>query len=78
MLQYATLFELEMRGIAAMTRAQLIDAIWDRQDSLPPDMREGLEYETTDHIQLLVLAARFVRALRQMRKYKPLGQPHAN
>src|SRR5262249_44620780 len=73
MLPYATLFELEMRSIAEMSRAQLTEAIWDRLDCLPADMREGLEDETTDHLQLLLLAARFVRALRHMRKHKPLG-----
>jgi hypothetical protein len=78
MLHYATLFELEMRCITAMTRPQLVEAIWDRPDCLPADMREGLETETIDHLQLLLLAARFVRALRKMRKHRPLGEPTAN
>jgi hypothetical protein len=78
MLHYATLFELEMRCISTMNRSQLIEAIWDRPDCLPADMRDGLEDESIDHIQLLLLAARFIRALRKMRKYKPLGAPKAN
>jgi hypothetical protein len=73
MLNCATLFELEMRSISSMTRPQVIEAIWDRSDCLPADLREGLEHETMDHIGLVLLAARFVRALRQMRKHKPQG-----
>jgi hypothetical protein len=78
MLDYAILFELEKRCIANMKRFQLIEAIGGRADCLPPDMRQGLEHETSEHIQLLLLTARFIRALRQMRKHKPLESHQAN
>jgi hypothetical protein len=73
MLDYAILFELEKRCIANMNTFQLIEAIGGRSDCLPPDMRQGLDDETIDHIQLLLLTARFVSYLRQMRQHKPLG-----
>jgi hypothetical protein len=75
MLHYTTVFDLEIRYIASMTRQQLIDALRDEPNDLPADLREGLEEETIDHIQLLLLAARFFHALRQMRGHKPLGAP---
>ena len=78
MLIYATLFELEMRYITSMTRQQLIEAIRDKPDCLPADMRDGLEEETIDDIQLLLLAARFFHTLRQRRSRKPLGAPRDN
>jgi hypothetical protein len=78
MLHYATLFELEMRCITSMTRQELIEALWERPDCLPVDMRDGLEEETIDHIQLLLLAARFIRLLRTMRRYKPRTGSEAN
>ena len=59
MLHYATLFELEMRCITSMTRPQLIEAVWDRSDCLPADMREGTENETLDHIQFVAVCRAF-------------------
>jgi hypothetical protein len=67
MVQCATLFELEMRCLDAMPRQQLIDAIRERMDCLPTDLREWVAEEPTDRLRLMLFAARLIHALRQLR-----------
>jgi hypothetical protein len=47
-----------------MTREELIADIRSRQDCLRRDLLERLEDESTDHLQLLLLAARLIQVLR--------------
>lgn len=63
----STLAELEMCWIERMTRLELLKALEAYRDSLPEDLREGLEEVATDHLQLLLLAARLIHVLRRVR-----------
>jgi hypothetical protein len=78
MLHYATLFELEMRCIESMSRQQLLESVQERADCLPDDLLQGWEGETTENLQLMLLAARFIRALRQLRRPRPQFVPKTN
>ena len=62
------LFDLEMRYLDAMSRPQLVEAVRERLDCLPVDLREGAEEQPTDRLRLLVFAARLIHALRQLRQ----------
>jgi hypothetical protein len=64
----STLGELEMQCIDGMSRQQILEALRSRPDCLPPDLREGLEGLPTDRLGLLLLAARLIYALRQLRE----------
>jgi hypothetical protein len=67
MVQCATLFELEMRCLDSMPRQQVIEAIRERVDCLPADLREWMAEEPTDRLRLMLFAARLIHALRQLR-----------
>jgi hypothetical protein len=62
----STLTELEMQLIDTMSREQLLAAIRQRLNSLPPDLLMQLEDQPTDALRLYLLAARLIGALRQM------------
>jgi len=55
-----------MKCIEPMTREQLVEAIRRREDNLPPELRERLEEQPIARLQLLLLAARLIYALRQL------------
>ena len=63
----STLCELELRCIDPMSRQQLLEAIRRRLDCLPADLGERLEEQPDGWLRLLLLAARLVCALRQLR-----------
>jgi hypothetical protein len=60
----STSFALELRHIDHMTRDELLAAIRSKQDCLREDLLECLEEQSTDHLQLLLLAARLIQVLR--------------
>jgi hypothetical protein len=62
------LCDLEMRCIDPMTRPQLLEAIRRRLDSLPPDLREGLDEKPDGWLRLLLMAARLIYALQMLQK----------
>lgn len=64
MVSCSTLFEMEMLNIDRMSRPKLIEAVQDRWDSLPADLRVDLENESTDHLRLLLVAGRLLHMLR--------------
>jgi hypothetical protein len=66
MVNCAMLFELELNSIDGMSRPQLLQALHERWESLPMDLRVCLENEPTDHLRLLLVAGRLLHALRQI------------
>jgi hypothetical protein len=70
MMERATLLELELRYLEGMTRPQLLEALRECVDCLPPDLAERVEEHTADRLRLLVCAARLIHALRQLQKYE--------
>jgi hypothetical protein len=70
MIECATLIELEMRCLEGMTREQLVEALRERADCLPADLRERLEEQAPDRLRLLLCAARLIHALRQLQTNK--------
>ncbi len=64
MVSCSTLFEMEMLNIDRMSRAQLIEAVRERWDSLPTDLRVNVHEESTDHLRLLLVAGRLLHMLR--------------
>jgi hypothetical protein len=63
----ATSLHLELQNIDQMTRQELITAIGSKRECLCSDLLEGLEEESTDRLQLLLLAARLIQVLRHVR-----------
>ena len=61
------LSELELCAIDRMTRQELVDAVRQRACDLPIDLLGQLEERPTHHLQLLLLACRLIRVLRQVR-----------
>ena len=64
----ANLFELELQHIEHMSRQGLIEAARFYRTRLAPDLLEGLEEKSTEHLQLLVLAGRLIYVLRRHRQ----------
>jgi hypothetical protein len=64
----STLSELELSYIDRLGREELLRALRARPADLPADLVERLEEQTTDHLQLLLLAARLIRVLRHVRR----------
>jgi hypothetical protein len=62
----SALYDLELRHIELLSRAELIRVIREKRDCLQADLLEHLEEKSTDHLQLLLLAARLIYALRGM------------
>ena len=62
------LTELELCEIDRMTRQELIAAVRARGDDLPADLLQQLEEQPTHRLQLLLLAGRLIRVLRQLPK----------
>jgi hypothetical protein len=58
--------ELELGCIDRMPRQQLIDCVRARGDELPADLLERLEEQSTERLQLLLLAGRLIQVLRRM------------
>jgi hypothetical protein len=67
MIMVSTPFDLELRHLDTMTRQELLTAIRSKGDCLRDELLEGLEEVSTDHLQLLLLAARLIQVLRHMR-----------
>jgi hypothetical protein len=66
MMKFATVFDFEMKCLESMERPELLQSIHERPDSLPADLREGMEGMGTDHLRLLLFAARLIHALRHL------------
>jgi len=62
--------QLELCCIDRLTRPELVEAIWARAGDLPPDLLGRLEEQSTDQLQLLLLAGRLINVLRQLRPGK--------
>ena len=62
-----TLCDLELRCIDPMTRQQLLQAIGRRLDCLPPDLCGRLDEQPDGWLRPLLMAARLIYALRQLR-----------
>jgi hypothetical protein len=58
--------ELELCCIDRMPLEQLIAAVRARAEDLPADLLERLEMQTTERLQLLLLAGRLVHVLRRL------------
>ncbi len=58
--------ELELTCIDGLSRQELIQSIRDRASDLPPDLLRRLEDQTTDRLQLLLLAGRVLQVLRRV------------
>jgi len=63
----STLCDIEMRCIDPMSRAQLLEAIRRRLDCLPADLCERLDEQANAWLRLLLMAARLIYALRELR-----------
>jgi hypothetical protein len=61
------LSEVELCSIERMARQELIQAIRARMNDLPVDLLGQLEDQSTDHLQLLLLAGRLIQVLRRRR-----------
>jgi hypothetical protein len=59
------LSELELCCIDRMTPQQLLEAIRSRANDLPADLLGELEKQSVQRLQLLLLAGRLIRVLRQ-------------
>jgi hypothetical protein len=64
-----TMFELELRDIDRLPRQELIKAIREKRNCLRADLLEGLEEQSTQWLQLLLLAARLLHVLRRMDRH---------
>jgi hypothetical protein len=64
----STWSDLERSGIDRMSREQMLAAIRARADDLPGDLPERLEKQSTDWLQLLLLAGRPIQVLRHTRR----------
>jgi hypothetical protein len=63
----SSLGELELQCIDELTRPELLAAIRASQAHLPVDLLERLEEQSTHRLQLLLLAARLIHVLRQVK-----------
>jgi hypothetical protein len=61
----STFYDLELRQVELLSRPELIRAIREKRHCLEADLLEHLEEKSTDHLQLLLLAARLVHVLRR-------------
>jgi len=66
MIRFGTLFDLEMNHLDAMSRSELVEAVLERSESLPVDLRERVQEQEPDRLRLLLFAARLIHALRQV------------
>jgi hypothetical protein len=57
--------EPELRGLDAMSRPQLLEAVKEHWECLPVDLQERVGDQATHRLRLYVLAARLIHALRQ-------------
>jgi hypothetical protein len=78
MFEPVSLIELEMRCLGAMPREQLLAALRGLVDCLPVDLRERVEEHETEHLRLLLCAARLIHALRQLQKPQGFGKKAAD
>jgi hypothetical protein len=58
--------ELELCCIDRMPRHQLIEAVRARSDDLPADLLDRPEGQSTERLQLLLLAGRLIQVLRRL------------
>jgi hypothetical protein len=61
-----------MRCIDPLTREQLLEAIHRRVHCLPPDLCERLDEQPTGWLRLLLMSARLIYALRELRRQEEL------
>ena len=64
----ATLSELELSCIDRLSREDLLRAVRARTGDLPADLLERLDEQSTDRLQLLLLAGRLIQVLRHLRR----------
>jgi hypothetical protein len=63
----STLGKLELHLIDPLSRQQLLDAVRLQRNCLPADLLVGLEEQGTDQLRLLLLTARLIEVLRELR-----------
>jgi hypothetical protein len=74
----ALVTELEMRGIETMPRNRLLDAIKDRWEFLPADLRLRIEEQSNDRLRMILLAIRLMYFLRNSRYFPQPGPCELN
>ncbi len=60
------LSKLELGYIERLTRQELVRDVRDHAADLPADLREGLEEQSLNRLQLVLLVARLVHSLRHL------------
>jgi hypothetical protein len=60
------LSKLELGYIERLTRQELFREIRDHAADLPADLRESLEHQSLNRLQLVLLVARLVHSLRYL------------
>jgi hypothetical protein len=60
--------ELELYCIDSMTRHELVTAVRARADDLPADLLVQVEEQSSDRLQLLLLAGRLIQVLRHLQR----------
>jgi hypothetical protein len=63
-----TLSELELACIERLSREQLVTAVRARAGDLPEDLLQRVEEQSTDSLQLILLAGRLIQVLRHQRR----------
>jgi hypothetical protein len=66
----ANLSALELSCIDRMTREQVIEAVRGRASDLPADLLERLEEQSTECLQLILLAGRLIHVLQHWRSQR--------
>jgi hypothetical protein len=75
MIKCSLLLDLEMNYLDSMSRQQLIEALGERADCVPNDLREQVDEQPTNRLRLLLFAARLIHVLRQLQHNKRLQTP---
>ena len=60
------LSKLELGYIERLTRQELVREIHEHVADLPADLREGLEHQSLNRLQIVLLVARLVHSLRYL------------
>jgi hypothetical protein len=75
MIKCSLLLDLEMTYLDGMSRQQLIEALEERCDCLPIDLRQHLAEEPTTRLRLLLFAGRLIHVLRLLQRHKRADTP---